>query len=279
MEYESYEFLRIDQHEGVISVAIDHPPLNLLDAKLIPELIRFVAEVRTDLGARVIVFSSADETFFIAHGDMNFIVDPTSSADLTGNTPSNSATNPMQQLNENLRALPQITIAKIAGLVRGGGLEFVMAADMRFAALGPTGLAHNETSLGIIPGGGGTQYLARLVGYSKALEIVVSSELVGAEEAERIGLINRALPKAELDTFVDAVSNRIASLAPGVAEAAKRAVNWSIDQIFAEGLAEENRLMVEMIQAPVAAKLTQAALDAGAQTRDGERDLEHIFDS
>ena len=276
MNYTDYGLLHVNADRGIVQIGIDHPPVNLLDTDLMSELARFVVQIRADESARVVVFYSADDTFFIAHGDMNFIANPELLANQARDQDSGAPINPMQQLNEAVRSLPQVTIAKLAGLARGGGLEFAMAMDLRFAAKGRAGFAHNETPIGIIPGGGGTQYLTRLVGRAKALEIILGADLIGAEAAERMGLINRALSPEELDSFVDDLARRIASLPPGVVKASKDAVNAASDGPISEGLAEENRQITLLAMRPVAAELNRAMLDAGAQTREGEANLEDL---
>lgn len=273
--YQGYQALQITLDEGLATVTIGHPPLNLLDLPLIMDLMQFAATVRHDEQVRVIVFQSADPEFFIAHGDMHFITNPPPmAAPEAGATPS--PLNPMQELHEQLRTLPQVTIAKIAGLARGGGHELLLALDMRFAAIGRVGLAQPEVLMGIIPGGGATQYLTRLAGGHRALEVVLGAELFDAELAERYGWINRALPAGELDGFVETLARRIAALPLGVAAAAKAAVQ-AAQAPFGEGLATENRLMGGLFQSSAAVERTRRALEAGAQTRAGEQDLEGLL--
>ncbi|MBC8083166.1 MAG: enoyl-CoA hydratase/isomerase family protein, partial [Hymenobacter sp.] len=204
--YTDYTALRVTLNAGVAFVTLDHPPLNVLDATLMTELNRFAAAVRTDEQVRVIVFQSADPEFFIVHGDMGFVDNPASFTKLADKEAS--LLNPMQQLHERLRALPQVTIAKLAGLARGGGSELAMALDMRFGATGKMGLAQMEVLTGIIPGAGGTVYLPHLVGRARALEIILGAALFDAELAERYGWINRALPADALDNFVDTLARR-----------------------------------------------------------------------
>ncbi|GGV68038.1 hypothetical protein GCM10010277_77040 [Streptomyces longisporoflavus] len=152
---------------------------------------------------RVIPFDSADPDFFIAHGDMRIAEDPQSFAALDVASEQDPSLNPMMRLHERIRTLPQITIAKLRGPVRGGGAELLSAMDMRFAAREHAGLAQPEDTMGIIPGAGGTVYLPGLVGRARALEIILSGPLVDAPTAERIGWVNRAVPAAELDHVVD----------------------------------------------------------------------------
>ena len=271
--YADYTALRVTLSAGVATVTLDNPPVNVLDAKLMTELNRFAATVRDDTEVRVIVFQSADPEFFLAHGDMNFVNNPDSFTQLKLGD-DGAPLNPMQKLFERFRTLPQVTIAKLAGVARGGGSEFVMALDMRFAAIGKAGLGQFEVLTGIIPGAGGTAYLPRLVGRARALEVVLGAELFDAKTAERYGWVNRALPAKQLDGFVDTLARRIAALPPGVA--AKTAVD-AADGPLADALRVENELLGQVFTAPAAVERTRAALKAGAQTREGERDLEKLL--
>ena len=132
--------------------------------------------------------------------------------------------------------MPKATIAVIEGIARGGGSELAMAFDMRFAALGKARLAQPEVAIGIIPGGGGTQRLPRLVGRARALEVVLGCDDIDAATAEAWGYVNRALPADELRPFVDKLAARIASFPLEVIAAAKRAVDAAVgDPCRAEG--------------------------------------------
>ncbi|MEE4585903.1 enoyl-CoA hydratase/isomerase family protein [Streptomyces antimycoticus] len=273
----AYSALQVSINGGVAHVVIDHPPLNLLDATLMLDLDRFAASMSGNDDVRVIVFDSADPDFFIAHGDMTFADDPATFSALPIAPEGDQSLNPMMRLHERLRSLPQITIAKVRGLARGGGAELLSAMDMRFASLEHAGLAQPEAAGGIIPGAGGTAYLPGLVGRARALEIILGTRLIDAATAERYGWVNRAVPNAELDHVVDTLAARIAALRPGVARAAVEAVDAASDSI-AHGLERGNELLGQLLGGPAAARLTQAVLAAGAQTRDGERHLEDIFD-
>ena len=276
-DVESLEFLTIQVRvvTGVATVTIDNPPLNVLNVQLIQDLRAFVASIRDDDGIRVVVVQSADPEFFVAHGDANFVTSP----DLMAQAAEGFETgdlNFMQVLHESLRTLPQVTIAKLAGFARGGGLELAMALDMRFAAIGKAQFAHPEALTDIAPGGGGSQYLTRLTGRARALEIILGGALIDADLAERYGLVNRALPADELDDFVDILAQRIARLVPGVIEAATTSVNAAFKRPIEEGLAVENAQLMSLFT-PTAAQRTIDLLRRGLQTRDGEKMLEEIL--
>jgi enoyl-CoA hydratase/carnithine racemase len=267
-----YRTLRVRREPGLVNITIDNPPVNVLDAVLMSELRRLLTALRDDESARVIVFDSADPEFFIAHVDMTLGDVPEVLAGLAEEVPD--GVNLFQILGETLRHQPQVTIVKLAGKARGGGAEFVAAADMAFAAIGSAGLGQVEALMGIIPGGGGTQYLSRRIGRNRALEAVLSADLYDAETAERYGWVNRAVPADWLDHFVDRLARAIAALPPGVIAAAKHAI---VPDDLAAGLVRENDAWAGLIFQPAAQRLISGALARGAQTRDGERDLEELF--
>jgi len=266
-EYE-YDTLTVRLKEGVAFVAIDNAPVNLLDTALIADLDRFNTDVRDDEAVRVIVFESANPEFFLAHGDMRLVVDPEALA--------RYAAGPGIGLYQRYRSLPQITIGKVAGRVRGAGNEFLLTLDMRFAAIGRAWFGQPEVSLGIIPGGGGTQQLPRLTGRARALEAILGSDDFDAATAERYGWINRALPPDDLDGHVGRLASRIASYPRAAVTAARKAVDASALPLE-DGLKAEGELLWPVFTSPTAVERFTAALAAGAQTRDGELDLEGLL--
>jgi enoyl-CoA hydratase/carnithine racemase len=270
--HRDYQTLRIADAAGVARVTFDNPPVNVLDVALMTDLRDLLTALRDDDSVRVIVFDSADPEFFLAHVDMTST--PDALAGLAATAPD--GVNVFQAVGEALRSQPQVTIVKLAGKARGGGAEFVAAADMAFAAIGRAGLGQVEALMGIVPGGGGTQYLAGRVGRNRALEVVLGAELFDAELAERYGWVNRALPADELDAFVDRIARDIAALPEGVIAAAKRAI---APDDLAEGLARENDAWAGLVFRPAAGRLIGGGLAAGAQTRAGERDLEALMRS
>ncbi|VFU08468.1 enoyl-CoA hydratase/isomerase family protein [Methylocella tundrae] len=182
--------------------------------------------------------------------------------------------NPFQAFGELMRAQPQVTIMKLAGIARGGGAEFVAAADMAFAAVGRAGLAQCEALMGITPGGGATQYLGSRMTRGRALEVVLGADLFDAETAERYGWVNRALPADRIDGFVARLARQIAALPAGVIAAAKAALP---PPDLRDGFGREHAAWAGLFAQPAAETLIRGGLKAGAQTRDGERDLEGLL--
>jgi enoyl-CoA hydratase/carnithine racemase len=266
--------LSISHHGGVSTVTIDNPPVNVLDVPLMSEISRFLLFVRDEPDVKVLIFQSANPDFFIAHVDMTLIDEPHAFDELARNAPE--GLNPFQAFGELLRSQPQITIVKLAGLARGGGAEFVAAADMAFAAEGRAGLAQCEALMGITPGGGATQYLTSRMTRGRALEVILGADLIDAVTAERYGWINRALPAAELNDFVNRLAHNIAALPEGVIAAAKQAMPAPD---LHEGFQREHDAWAGLFARPAAEQLIRGGLKAGAQTQDGERNLEGLLRS
>lgn len=285
MSYDNLPGLRIAASDGVATVTLDHPPLNLMDGILLPSLRGFINRVRDDKSIRVVVFDSADPEFFSAHGDMAYLTDPDALASATRaaiaaaqDAPVPDGMNILQAMSEEVRSLPQVTIGKLAGFARGAGNEFLMYLDMRFAAIGSSGQSQTEALMGILPGGGGTVNMTRLAGRARALELLLGGELMGAELAERYGLVNRALPSAELDAFVSDLAGRIARLRPEVVAAIKAAVNAVAPAVPRAAFAIENGgLMATM--GPEVTQRAHQLVAAGIQTRAGELEHERIVNS
>jgi len=168
MAYGDYQHIRIAVGDGICRATIDNPPINLLDAGLIVELGRFATEVSADDEVRVVIVDSADPDFFVAHADITLIQRLP-----TDDTTLHDELSPFDAVVDLFRTMPKATIAVIEGIARGGGSELALALDMRFAALGKARLAQPEVAIGIIPGGGGTQRLPRLIGRGRALEVVL----------------------------------------------------------------------------------------------------------
>jgi enoyl-CoA hydratase/carnithine racemase len=272
MKNSTYSRLRIEHDGGVAVVTLSNPPVNVLDVALMSEIRQFLASVHDDPLTRVIVFQSADPEFFIAHVDMTLIDEPHAFDEIAKEAPD--GLNPFQAFAEMIRAQPQVTIVKLEGMARGGGAEFVAAADMAFAAIGRAGLAQCEALMGIIPGGGATQYLSQRMTRGRALEVVLGADLVDAVTAERYGWVNRALPADELDSFVHRLARHIAALPEGVIAAAKKALPPANLHV---GFRREHDAWAGLFALPAAEQLIRGGLQVGAQTKEGERDLEGLL--
>ena len=208
----AFETLTVRVEGGVLFAEIAAPPMNLLGPELVRDLVSLIKQAEADDAFKVLVFTSADPDYFISHVDVTRIKEyREEAAKLTGE-PS------IALLFRHLSASRLVTIAQIEGRVRGAGSEFVLACDMRFAARESAIFGQPEPGLGVIPGGGGVQHLARLMGRARALEVMLSADDYDAELAERYGWINRALPAKALGDFVQiarASDRRVSGRRPG----------------------------------------------------------------
>jgi enoyl-CoA hydratase/carnithine racemase len=263
MTYEGYEALKVDVVDGVGTVTIENPPINLFDLKLYSEMARLSADLAADGDVRVVVLRSANPEFFIAHFDVSVILT------LPTDLPEPTELNDFHAMCERFRTMPKATIAVIEGRVGGGGSELTLSCDMRFAAIGRAVFNQPEVALGIIPGGTGTQRLGRLMGRSRALEAILSCDDVDAALAERWGWVNRALPDGELWPFVERLSRRIASFPPHAVAAAKASVLLAEKDVEAD-LLTEGALFNGTLKEPAARRAMEHFLAGGGQTRAGE---------
>ena len=275
MEITMFEQLKFDtlkvQREGaVLFVDIAAPPMNLLGPELVRDLVSLIQQSEADDAIRVLVFKSADPDYFISHVDVTRIKEyRQEAAKLTGE-PS------IALLFRHLSASRLVTIAQIEGRVRAAGSEFVLAFDMRFAARESAIFSQPEPALGVLPGGGASQHLARLMGRARALEVMLSAEDYDADLAERYGWINRALPAAALDHFVKSLAHRIAKFPAAGQLAVKDRIN-AITLAPAEDFRRDSDLFGEGVRAPEAQSQIQAAMKHGFQTRDAEMALARLL--
>jgi enoyl-CoA hydratase/carnithine racemase len=201
-------------------VILDNPPLNIIGPKEVPELVAILEEMEADSKLQVVVFESAVPGYFSPHWDF-FLPREASTAMKPGPT----GMHPFPDFLVRLSKLPVISIASIRGRCSGTGSELALACDMRFASREKAMLSQFEIGAGFVPGGGPMARLPRLVGRGRALEILVGGDVMNGDLAERYGYVNRALPDAELDAFVDGLATRIASFEREVITEIKRLVN------------------------------------------------------
>ena len=209
----------IEETSAFWRVVFDYPPFNIVDDTLFEGLQALLARMDASPSLRVVVFESANPDFYLAHFDLTGKI---------GNIMTVVGTSGLPILMDTFVRLSKssvASIAKIRGCVRGASSEFVLACDMRFASRENTRLGQPEVGVGLHPGGGGAERLPHLVGRGRALEIVLGGNDFDGDTAERYGYVNRALPDAELDGFVDALARRIASFDRSAIAAAKKLIN------------------------------------------------------
>ncbi|MGX7678708.1 enoyl-CoA hydratase/isomerase family protein [Jatrophihabitans sp. DSM 45814] len=262
----TYDTLRVNSERGVLLTEIAAPPMNLLGPELVRDLVSLLQLAEADDSVKVVVFKSADPDYFISHVDLTRIAEyRAEAARLTGEAS-------IATLFRHISASPLVTIAQIEGRVRGAGSEFVLACDMRFAARERAIFAQFEPAFGQIPGGGAAQYLTRLMGRARALEVMLSADDYDADLAERYGWINRALPADALDDFVRALAHRIAAFPTAGHTVVKQRVN-EISLAPLEDFRRDSDLFRDAVGSAETQRLIQSAMKHGLQTREAELDL------
>ena len=220
-----------EESPGYLNVRFSNPPMSLMDNRVFAGL-RLLRDLVEQRKSKVMVFESDDPDFFIAHLDF------TKQQDVPDVPGAQSIVDGWPEFSVWLTNCPCVSIAKVRGRTRGIGNEFICACDMRFASLEFAKFAQLEMGYSLIPGGGGIEWLPQHVGRSRALEIICSAQDFDATRAELYGWINRALPDAELDHYVDVLSRRIASFDGTALATAKRLVNSRCIPVTEEQLAE-----------------------------------------
>jgi len=248
----------IEESPAYWRIVFDYPPFNIVDATLYQALQGLLTRMDASSNLRVVVFESANPEFFLAHFDLT---------GKTGNITTAVGPSGLPILTDTFVRItksPVVSIAKIRGCVRGASSEFVLACDMRFASRENTRLGQPEVGVGVHPGGGGTERLPHLVGRGRALEIILAANDFDGDTAERYGYVNRALPDAELDGFVDALARRIASFDRRAIAAAKNLVN-QVSLPSADRLLDSITSFETALTWPEALQRIQALLERGLQ--------------
>jgi enoyl-CoA hydratase/carnithine racemase len=203
-------------------VTIDHPPLNIFGPEMLPQVNDVITALETDEQVKVVVFDSAVEGFFLIHLDFLANLD-----DLARLSPGPTGLHPWPEMLVRLSRASVVSIASIRGRATGMGSELGLACDMRFASREKAILSQFEVGAGLVPGGGPMARLSRLMGRGRALEVMLSANDISGDLAELYGYVNRSLPDAELNGFVDALATRIASFDKQTIADIKRLVNVS----------------------------------------------------
>ena len=232
----TFETLLLDTSDQVATITINRPDKrNALNAVVRRELIDALDQLRASDDARVVIITGAGGKAFVAGADIGEFAERT----------------PLEQREamqgrrvfDELAAFPLPTIAMINGFALGGGCELALACDMRVAARSAR-LGQPEIRLGLIPGGGGTQRLPRLVGTGTALRLILTGELIDAEEAHRIGLVDVLVDDAELNARTLEIARAMAAHSPVALRLAKNAVTAALETPLSAGLAQERELFI-----------------------------------
>jgi enoyl-CoA hydratase/carnithine racemase len=204
-------------------VTIDNPPINVMGPEMVRQYQEVINALEADENVRVVVFDSAVEDYFLNHSDFLARLD-----DLTALPPGPTGLPPWPDFLARLTRLPVASIALIRGRATGNGSELALACDMSFASREKAIISQWEVGVGMVPGGGPMARLPQLIGRNRALEVLLSSEDIRADQAEAYGYVNRSLPDADLDAFVEALATRISKFDKWAIATTKRLVNTNL---------------------------------------------------
>lgn len=269
-----YKTFSTKQNQSILTVTFDYPPVNIQGIPMINDLNILCTDLEQDKTVKVVVFESANPDFFIAHADVNML--------------QNMSTTPVPRdkvklddlalVLQRVSLLPQATIAKIEGYARGGGNELCLACDMRFASQSKAVFMHMEVGLGILPSGGGSARLAKIVGLGNALEFILSARDYDSSQAEKIGLVNKTLPDDQLCKYVDELASRISKFPAEAITACKRAIYASVDMPTSQALIEETyQLYQATSQTPAVKRFTQLAETNFQDSLENQRNFQSLL--
>ncbi|MEA2322340.1 MAG: hypothetical protein QOD81_2190 [Solirubrobacteraceae bacterium] len=244
----------LSREDGIGYITLDKPPANSYDRAFMEELAAAIEEAGSDDAVKVAVLRSASPKFFSAGADVKAFTQNGTAANVEMIELAHRALGRIAEI-------PKIFIAQIEGHALGGGLEIALACDLRFGARGRYKLGVPEVTLGLLPGNGGTQRLPRLIGVSRALEIMVTGRQLTPGEAHLYGILNRLLPAGQVDAETRAYAQGLTAGATKAIGRIKLAVWEGIEQPLAEGLAGERRGIAELFDTKDAAEGMGAFLE------------------
>jgi enoyl-CoA hydratase len=238
-----YEKITFRKAAGIAYIELDDPPANTYSYAMMRELDDAVLDARMDASVHVILLRGAGEKFFCAGADIGMLTKADPAFKYSFCLHANETLNRLEQT-------PKLVIAALNGHCVGGGLEVALAADLRVAKRGGGKIGLPEVTLGVLPGTGGTQRLARALGRARAFELMATGRTMSAEEAHAAGLVHKVFDAADFDASVEAYAASF--LPPGRASKAvgliKRAVVSGLEGSFSEGLALERELQQRLFE-------------------------------
>jgi enoyl-CoA hydratase len=231
----TYEDIKVTKKDRVATITIDRPKvMNAIRYHTMLEIKDALDDIEADQAIRVLVLTGAGDKAFISGGDISIMARDAGYVETLSEVPKGQA------ICTEIENFPKPVIARINGIALGGGTEVAMCCDLRIAS-DTAIMGQPEIKLGIIPGYGGSQRLPRLIGMTKAKELVLIGDHISAEEAYRLGLVNQVAPLAELDAAVEKIASKLSRMPPVALHMAKVAMNNGIQADLRTGLDMEAR--------------------------------------
>lgn len=267
----SDSFVKMTQDKYVATITLTNPPRHTINAAGAEALLTTLESIDSESGVRVLVLTGGSDDIFVRHYEVDELAtsaerqirgSPSSRTSASGNSQRRRSRG-LRGAMDLLEAMDAITIAAINGMAMGGGLELALACDFRLARSGDFRLGLPETGVGILPGGGGTQRFARLLGVAKALDLILHGTVFTPDTAHELGIVSRVLPN-DLSAYRDEVTafaKTLAQRAPRALANSKRAIREGVDMPLQDGLRREAELFGELMRTEDAAKALRAAFE------------------
>ena len=261
-----YENLKIEDHGHVVICILTNPPTHTFTSKSLMEVHDFLDQMEKKKDLRVLAFTGEGEDVFIKHYEVGELAD-SAEKNISEGKEVSAGYSPPKELHHfhkmllRLRDIEAIVIAGINGNTAGGGCEFSLGCDLRIMSEGPYAIGLPETSVGILPGGGGTQRLARLIGSSRALDLILHARLLSPQEAFEFGLINKLVPHERFREELMTYCSDLASRAPIALRQVKKIIHKGLDKTLEEGLLMEQEAFDVTMRSNDAAKAMRSMLD------------------
>ena len=261
-----YENLKVEDHGHVVVCILTNPPTHTFTSKSLMEVHDFLDQMEKKKDLRVLAFTGEGEDVFIKHYEVGELAD-SAEKNISEGKEVSAGYSPPKELHHfhkmllRLRDIEAIVIAGINGNTAGGGCEFSLGCDLRIMSEGPYAIGLPETSVGILPGGGGTQRLARLIGSSRALDLILHARLLSPQEAFEFGLINKLVPHERFREELMTYCSDLASRAPIALRQVKKIIHKGLDKTLEEGLLMEQEAFDVTMRSNDAAKAMRSMLD------------------
>ena len=258
--------LNITRKDGIASVVINNPPVNILTIDLINEVNVFINSLKNDYGTKVVIFKSANNQFFSAHLDLNVI---------NGTEEGQAACIEFSHMINNIKEMKQLSIAVVDGVARGGGNEFIMACDLAYGTENAV-FAQPELNVNIPTGGQGAVQFARRMGKNKALQALLVGTDFTAQQAESLNIITQFVPRAEMDAFLEQLFQVIGNFEVRDVVMYKEIIAASIKDEGA-GTEIELRYFLDRAKEEKTQTIIAAFLKSGGQTDREATDFQGVF--